>query len=433
MGQISLFFRRESAKTRFFEFFCRNGSLLNTEYYIARRMVSRKNAGFSRPIVTISVISIALGLLVMFLSVVILTGFQRAIREKVIGFGGHIQVSHFDVTQSLEPAPIRLTQGMLDTIRRIDGVVHIQPYATKAGIIRANSEIQGVVLKGVGSDYDWTFFRDKIVEGRIPSIPDTGRSDEVIVSKTIARMLHLRNSDDLRMYFISGENVLGRKFRICGIYNSGMEDFDKMYVIGDIRHIQKINRWDEGQAGGVELLIDDFDRLDEIGQNVYQSIGYSLNALTIRQLYPQIFDWLSLQDTNVVIILVLMILVSAITMISTLLILILERTRMIGTLKALGMRNRGIRNIFIYNSVFITGTGLLLGNLLGFAISLLQLRFGFLKLPVESYYVSVVPVYLNPWHIILLNAGALLICYLALILPSMIITRVSPVKAIRFN
>jgi lipoprotein-releasing system permease protein len=406
---------------------------LNTGLFIAKRMVSRGRAGFSRPIVIISVVSIALGLAVMFMSIVILTGFQRAIREKVIGFGGHIQVTHFDQTQSLDPMPIPMRKGMLDSLQRIRGVVHLEEFATKAGIIRTNDEIQGVVLKGIGPDYDWSFFRDKMVGGDIFPVPDTGKTDRVIISKLLADMLQLKTGDDIRMYFISGENILGRKFRINGIYDSGMEDFDKMYVIGDIRHIQRINNWAPDQVGGIEIIIDDFDRLDEIGGEVYHTIGFSMDASTIRQRYPQIFDWLRLQDMNVVIILILMVLVSAITMISTLLILILERTRMIGTLKALGMRNRGIRSIFLYNSVFITGTGLLLGNIIGFAISILQLHFGFLKLPVESYYVSVVPIYLNPLHIMLLNAGTILVCYLVLIIPSMIITRVSPIKAIRFN
>jgi lipoprotein-releasing system permease protein len=406
---------------------------LNTEYFIARRMLSKGEARFSRPIVAISVISIALGLAVMFMSIVILTGFQKAIRDKVIGFGGHIQVTHFDQTQSLEPIPIPMKPGMLDTLRGIPGVVHLQGYATKAGIIRANGEIQGVVLKGIGPDYDWSFFRDKMVDGDVFTIPDTGKTDKVIISKIISNILMLKTGDNLRMYFISGGNVLGRKFRISGIYDSGMEDFDKLYVLGDIRHIQKINGWDRDQVGGIEILIGDFNRLDKISEEVYHSIGFSLDASTIRQLYPQIFDWLNLQDMNVIIILALMVLVSAITMISTLLILILERTRMIGTLKALGMRNSGIRKIFLYNSVYITGIGILLGNIIGFAISLLQLRFGFLKLPIESYYVAVVPIHLNLWHILLLNAGTLLLCYLVLIIPSMIITRVSPVKAIRFN
>jgi lipoprotein-releasing system permease protein len=396
-------------------------------------MLSKGEARFSRPIVLISVISIALSLAVMFMSVVILTGFQKAIREKVIGFGGHIQVTHFSLTQSLEPIPIPRNPGMLDTLRRIPGVAHIQAYATKAGIIRANGEIQGVVLKGIGPDYDWSFFKDKLSEGEIFTIPDTGKTDRVLLSKTIAGMLKLKAGDDLRMYFITGTDILGRKFRISGLYDSGMEDFDKMYVIGDIRHIQKLNGWDKDQIGGLEIFVDDFDRLDQVGEKVYHSVGFSLDASTIRQIYPQIFDWLDLQDMNVVIILALMVLVSAITMISTLLILILERTRMIGTLKALGMRSAGIRKIFLYNSLYITGTGLLIGNSIGFAISLTQLAFGYLKLPVESYYVSVVPIYLNPLHIIILNAATLLICYLVLIIPSMIITRVSPVKAIRFN
>jgi lipoprotein-releasing system permease protein len=396
-------------------------------------MLSKGEARFSRPIVVISVISIALSLAVMFMSIVILTGFQKAIRDKVIGFGGHIQVTHFDQTQSLEPIPIPMKPGILDTLRGIPGVVHLQGYATKAGIIRANGEIQGVVLKGIGPDYDWSFFSDKMVDGNVFTIPDTGKTDQVIISKTIANMLMLKTGDDLRMYFISGSDILGRKFRISGIYDSGMEDFDKMYVLGDLRHIQKINGWEPDQVGGIEILIGDFNRLDQIGGEVYHAIGFSLDASTIRQLYPQIFDWLDLQDMNVVIILALMVLVSAITMISMLLILILERTRMIGTLKALGMRNRGIRGIFLYNSLYITGTGILLGNLIGFALSLLQLKFGFLTLPVESYYVSTVPIRLNLWHILLLNGGTILICYLVLIIPSMIITRVSPVKAIRFN
>jgi len=212
-----------------------------------------------------------------------------------------------------------------------------------------------------------------------------------------------------------------------------MEDFDKMYVIGDIRHIQKINRWEPNQVGGVEILINDFDRLDQIGDEVYRNIGYSMNSSTIRQLYPQIFDWLDLQDMNVVIILVLMIMVSGITMISTLLIMVLERTRMIGILKALGMRNKGIRKIFLYNSVFITGAGVILGNIIGFTISILQLRFGFLKLPVESYYVSVVPINLNWFHLLTLNVATMVVCFLMLIIPSMIVTRVTPVKAIRFD
>jgi lipoprotein-releasing system permease protein len=406
---------------------------LNTELFIARRIVSRNKANFSRPIVLIAIVSIALGLAVMFMSVAILTGFQQAIREKVIGFGGHIQVTHFSQTQSLDPLPVSRNQDFLPALRRMPEIRHIQVFGTKAGIIKTEEQIQGMVLKGVGTDYDWSFFRDKMIAGRIPMLSDTGRSDEVIISGTIAGMLNLKLNDDLRMYFVSGDVVLGRKFKICGIYQSGMEEFDKMYVIGDIRHIQKLNHWAPDQVGGFEITLKDFNDLDRVGGDVYRTIGFSLDAKTIRQLYPQIFDWLNLQDINVIIILVLMVLVAAITMISTLLILILEKTRMIGTLKALGMRNTGIRRIFLYNSVYIIGLGVLTGNLIGFAIALLQLRFGFLKLPEESYYVSVVPVHLGALNIILLNLGTVLVCYLMLIIPSMVITKVSPVKAIRFK
>ena len=396
-------------------------------------MLSGNKGRFSRPIVLISVISIALSLTTMFLSIAILTGFQKAIREKVIGFSGHIQVMHFQETQSLEPIPIPRHPDFMMKLYQIKGIKHIQPFATKAGIIKTEDQIQGMVLKGVGPGYDWSFFRDKMVEGNLPKMTDTGRTDEVIISKSIADQLGLKLNGDLRMYFIAGDHVLGRKFRISGIYQSGMGEFDKMYVIGDLKHIQKLNQWKDDQVGGFEILINDFDNLEKIGREVYITIGFNLDSQTVRQLYPQIFDWLNLQDINVVIILTLMILVGAITMISTLLILILERTNMIGILKAVGMKNSGIRKIFLFNALYITGIGLAIGNIAGFSICLLQQKYGFLKLPEESYYVPVVPVYLNSLNIILLNAGTLLVCYLMMILPSMIITRITPIKAIRFQ
>jgi len=400
---------------------------------MANRMMARNQARFSRPIVVIAIISIALGLSVMFLSIAILSGFQKEIREKVIGFGGHIQITSFEENPSFEPKPIRTTQELISTLQHVDGIRHTQVFGTKAGMIKTKDQIQGVVFKGIGSDFDWSFFDSKIKEGRHIQPSDTGRTDEVIISRKLCNLLNLKLNDDLRMYFISGNHVLGRKFTIAGIYETGLEEFDNIYVLGDLHHIRRLNNWNDDEVGGIEILINDFNDIDRIGKEVYQNIGFSLDASTIKQLYPQLFDWLSLQDINVLIILILMILVAGITMISTLLILILERTGTIGILKALGMTNRSVRKIFLFQSVVIIGTGMLFGNLTGFGLSLLQLHFGLVTLPQESYYMAYVPIYLNGWHIVLLNLGTLLVCFLILIIPSMIITRISPIRAIRFT
>ncbi len=406
---------------------------MNTELFIARRIVSRSKGNFSRPVVIIAITAIALGMTVMFVAIAILTGFQKEVREKVIGFGGHIQVSHFSENPSLESKPIERDQPFLRQLKRTKGIRHVQEYAIKAGIIKTTNQIQGIVLKGIGSDFDWGFFGNKIVEGSAFRVTDTGKTDKVLISKTLARLLKLKVNDDLRIYFIGGETTLGRKFKISGIYETGLDEFDKLFVIGDIHHIQKLNGWSPEQVGGFEILIDNFREIDQMGLTVYHMIGFSLDASTIKQMYPQIFDWLDLQDMNVLIILILMLFVSAITMISTLLILILERTAMIGVLKSLGMSNPGIRKIFLYNAVYIIGIGMLWGNILGFAICLLQQNTGLLTLPQESYYMPVVPIYLNAANILLLNVFTLVTCYLMLILPSFIVTRISPIKAIRFG
>lgn len=405
---------------------------MNSELFIARRIVHKGKGNFSRPIVLVAIVAIALGLSIMFVSIAILTGFQQEIRAKVIGFGGDIQVTKFSENAAFEPQPIDRYPSFLPRILQEKGVKHIQVFGVKAGIIKTHDQILGVVLKGVAKDYDWSFFREKMQEGEVVPLGDSV-SNEVIISRYVANQLNLKLHDDLRLYFIAGNNTLGRKFRISGIYETGLEEFDKLYVIGDLHHIQKLNNWREDQVGGFEITINDYRDLERLGVFVYQQIGFSLDASTIRQLYPQIFDWLDLQDVNVLIILILMVLVSAITMISTLLILILERTNMIGILKSLGMRNVNIRKIFLYHAVYIIGLGLFWGNIFSLTLCLLQQKFGFITLSQESYYVSVVPINLDPVNILLLNAGTLAICSLILIIPSVMITRISPIRAIRFS
>ncbi len=377
--------------------------------------------------------SISLGLLVMFIAVAILTGFQKAVREKVIGFGAHIQISHYDENSSLETKPISMHQDFYPSLENAEGIKHIQVYATKAGIIKTADQIQGIVLKGIGPDYDLSFFADKMIAGCLIHPGDTGRTNDVMISKNLASLLKLRLNDDIRMYFISGTATLGRKFHIAGIYETGLEEFDKVYVICDIRHIQKLNNWQPDEVGGFEVTLDNFKDLDKMEKYVYHKIGMTLDAKTIRDLYPQIFDWLDLQDINVLIIIILMVLVSGITMISTLLILILERTNMIGILKALGMPNGGIRRIFLINAAYIIGQGLIWGNLIGLTLCIIQLKYGLITLSQESYYVPVVPVNLDLWNILLLNAGTAFVCLVMLLLPSFVISRISPLRAIRFS
>jgi lipoprotein-releasing system permease protein len=405
---------------------------LNIEYFIARRILSHDKANFSRPIVRIAILSIAVGLTVMFVAIAILTGFQKQIREKVSGFGAHIQISRYDENASMEARPISTRQDFLPYIAKTRGIKHIQVYATKAGIIKTKDQIQGIILKGIGNDFDPSFFSNKIIQGRMIRISDTGKTNDVLISKNLSDLLKIRLNDDLRMYFVSENTMLGRKFKVAGIYETGLEEFDKLYVLCDIRHIQRLNNWKPDEVGGFEITLDDFENIDQVGKYVYKRIGFSLDAKTIKQLYPQIFDWLDLQDINVLIILILMILVAGITMISTLLILILDRTNMIGILKSLGMSNTSVRKIFLLKAVYIIGQGLFWGNVIGFGLCLIQQKFGIITLPQESYYVSVVPININLMNILLLNGCTLAICFLMLIIPSFIIARISPVKAIRF-
>ncbi len=396
-------------------------------------MIKGSRGHYSRPVIRLSILAITLSLTIMFVSIAILTGFQKEIRDKVIGFTGHIQITRFSENTNLVPYPVDKQQTFLPALLVHPKIKHIQAYGSKAGIIRTSDQIQGVVLKGVGEDYNWGFFRKRMIAGNIPDFSDTSRKNDVIISRTLADLLNLKLYDPLRMYFIVGEHTVGRKFRIAGIFETGLEEFDKLYVIGNLVHIQKINGWSNNQVGGFEVELKDFRDTEEMGKYVYHQIGFQLDASTIYQLYPQIFDWLKLQDMNVVIILSLMIAVSAITMISTLLILILERTSMIGVLKALGLSSQRIRKIFVYHALYILGWGVGIGNLAGFTLCFAQLKWGIIGLPQESYYVSVVPIYLDLFNILVLNVISVAACFLMLIVPSLIITRINPVKAIRFS
>jgi len=408
---------------------------LNFELFIARGILSRERGNFSRPIVRISIISIALGIAVMILSLAITDGFKDAISQKVIGFGSHIKITNFDLNKSFESDPVDMQQPFYPSLADSAGIRHIQVFATKSGLAKSEDQIHGVVLKGIWTDFDQTFFKENIVEGELIEIDPEKRTNDILISKLIADKLQFKLGDEVRIYFINPDEISprGRKFVIKGIYETGLEEFDDLFVIGDLRHIQRLNKWEKNQVSGFEVFVDDFRNMTGAYETVINTIPYQMNAESIQDLYPQIFDWLDLQDLNVIIILVLMIAVATINMVSTLLILILEKTNMIGILKALGTKNTSVRKVFLYNAVYIIGKGLIWGNVIGLAIAILQQQFGFLHLDQESYYVSSVPIQLNVLPIILLNAGTLAVCVLFLLVPSYVITRISPVKAIRWE
>ncbi|MCX6257921.1 MAG: ABC transporter permease [Bacteroidia bacterium] len=412
---------------------------MNTELFIARRILSgRDKKSISRPMVRISVAGIILGITVMILTVSIVTGFKQEIRNKITGFGAHIIISNYDSNSSFETVPIPARPDFYQKMKQMAGIRHIQEYALKAGIIKTGGDIQGVLLKGVGSDYDWSFIRDNLKEGKIFSVSEAIRTDQVIISGKMASLLKLKPGDSFTTYFVQQPPRV-RKFMVSGIFKSSLEDFDKI-MICDISHIQKLNNWTSDQVSGLEVSLSDFDHLDQMTAKIQDLVGTGLNPdgtrLQVEKItgkYPQIFDWIGLIDTNTWIILVLMITVAGFNMISGLLIIILERANMIGILKALGTENWSIRKVFLYNAAFINFKGLVIGNILGISCCMLQQRFGIIKLDPATYYVPVVPVNLKLVHLLLLNAGTILVTVSMMVIPTWLITRISPDKAIRFD
>jgi lipoprotein-releasing system permease protein len=417
---------------------------LNIERFIAKRILSGSGASnqLSRPIVRISVLGIVLGLAVMILAVAIVTGFQNEIKAKLIGFNSHIQISNYDNNVSAEPKPISRIQPFLTALKSDPDIRHIEVYATKNGIVKTKTDNEGILLKGVSADYDWSFLNTNFVEGKAFVLNDTV-SKNIVISKYLSDKLNFKLNDKMIIYFIVDRfDSLGNRVRtetaakdfyISGIYETGLEDVDKTLVLSDIRRIQKMNGWSEDEVAGFEISINDYKKIDDIGYEIDALIGQGLVAQTIKQTNPAIFSWLDMMDMNAIIILVLMVVVAGINMMSALLILILERTNMIGILKAMGAGNGSIQKIFLYNAVYLIGKGMLWGNLLGILIALIQKYFGIFKLDPTAYYISQIPINFSLLHILLLNAGTLVCCILMLIIPSFIISKITPVKAIRFS
>ena len=410
--------------------------------FLAKRIYGSEGDGHqvSRPAIRIATIGVAIGIAVMIITVSVILGFKHTIRDKIVGFGSHIQVTSYAAQQTAIPVPISLTKQEIQQLRQLPNVRHIERYVLTHGILKTDSDFLGVAFKGIDQHYDLTFLRQCMVEGDLPVFNDTKSSNKLVISRQIANTLHLKVGQKVFAYFIAYDDVRVRRFTICGIYQSNMKQFDDVLCITDLQTTLKLNEWADDQMSGIELQIRDFELLDETSQQVTEivknqtdSYGETLTSQTIYEAYPQVFSWLSLLDINVWIILALMIAVAGFTMISGLLIIILERTQMIGLLKALGARNRTVRHTFLWFAVFIIGQGLLAGNIIGLGLVLLQQHYGIVKLDPTTYYVSTAPVEISIPLVVLLNVATLLLSIFVLLAPSHLVSRIHPAKAIRFE
>jgi lipoprotein-releasing system permease protein len=411
---------------------------MKIEYFIAKRLITAKDhkSSISAPIIKIAITAIAIGIIMMIVSIATGTGLQQKIRQKVAAFNGHIIISNYNNNQSdVSTEPLSINQKFYPKFQNIDGINHVQAVASKDGIIRTENAFEGIIYKGVGKDYQWDNLQEYLISGRVPNV-NAALTQEVLISQYLANRLQLKLGDSFNTFFIKEEaNKIpnSRRFKIVGIYNSGFQEFDAAYIIGDIRHIQRINKWKPDEIGSFEVFIDDFTKIQQKGEEIYNETSSTLDSKTIVEKYYYIFDWLKLFDFNIIVILIIMIAVSTINMVVALLVLILERTQMIGILKSMGANNWTIRKLFLYNAFYLIIRGLFWGNLIGISLLLIQKYFGIIKLNPESYYVNQAPVEINLAYILALNIGTVLICLVVLLIPSYIITKISPAKTIRFE
>ena len=409
---------------------------MNISFFIAKRLFSTKenNNNYTRPIISIAVLAISLSVSLMMISLIILKGFKNEIYNKLTGFGSHIKITKLSDNQSFENYPINFDDQLYSEILNNENVTNIQTVATKAGIIKNNEEILGVVLKGVGNDYDHSFLKSNLIEGNTLLISEDSlqKSNDIVVSESIAKKIGCSVGDKLSIYFMDNP-VRVRKLNVIGVYNTGLSEFDDLLVFGDIKQIQKLNNWNSSQIGAYEVSLKDLKFLGDEAEKIYQNLDFNLNTTTIKQSYPQIFDWLALQDLNIIVIITLMLIVGSVNMITALLIIILEKTQFIGLLKSLGASNKIIRRVFLYNSLYLISRGLFFGNLIALGFAVLQKNFSFISLDPEIYFMDTVPVSIDFLPLLYLNIGTIIICYVFLIVPSFIVSKISPVKALRFE
>ena len=415
---------------------------MDWKLFVARRIYRSKEGEkeVSKPAILIATWGIAIGLAVMIVAVAVVVGFKHEVRDKVVGLGSDITITHFDALKSYETIPVMMGDSLMNDLQATEGVKHVQRYSTKPGMIMTDDNFLGMVLKGVAQEYDWTFLRKHLLEGEIPVFSDSASTNRTLISRTIANKLNIHTGDKLYTYYIEGENVRARRLEVAGIYQTNFSLYDDLFLLTDLHTVNRLNNWKGDRVTGVELEVVDYDRLEDVKEDIREKVDLQVNSYgntyytqTVEENNPQIFAWLDLLDMNVWVILILMTGVAGFTMISGLLIIILERTNMIGILKAVGADNLAIRKIFLSFSVFLIGRGMLWGNLIGLAFVVVQSQFRLFKLDPATYYVDSVPVEFNVWWWVLLNVCTLLVSVLMLVGPSYLITRIHPAKSIRFE
>lgn len=406
---------------------------MNTAWFITRKIALSRQPNFSRFIIRVAVAAIALSITVMIIAGSLVSGFQKEISQKIFGFWGHVRIYDYNSTMGFQDKAVSIHQKFYPSIEKMPGVKHIQVYANKPGIIKTKNEIESIVVRGFGTDFDTSFLSKFMESGKILQPGDTSHPRKIMLSSSTATRLNLKTGDDIIIYFIQQPPRI-RKFKIEGIYKTGLEEFDKLYALTDIADIQQLNNWSADSVSGFEVFLDDVKNISAMGKKINETyVGQNLVAQTLKEINPNIFDWLDLQDINEYVILILMTIVAIINMATALLILILERTNMIGILKTQGATNSFIRRIFIYHAGIIIFQGILIGNFIGLGLCYLQTKYGLIRLSEESYYVNVAPVHFDPIFITAVNVGVLLVCLIVLLIPSYLVSKVSPVKAIHFR
>lgn len=397
--------------------------------------MSAKSNGKSNIIINIAVWSVAVSVAVMLISVAVVKGYQLQITNKITGFSNHIQLSQLDFNNSFETNPIKRDTALELVCKKNAAIKFIQPFVVKAGIVKTNNEVEGIVLKGVDDTYSWSFLQSHLVQGAIPGFKTSATSQEIVISNGLAKKLKIKQGQALIMYFIQNNNALprARKFTVCGIFDTGFEEIDNLYALVDMRQLQKLNNWEVNQVSGYEISIANFNEMAEVSIWLFNHVPYQFQVKQITEIYPQLFDWLGLLNINVVVIIILMVVVACINMCTALLILIVERTNMIGIFKAIGAGNKLIQFIFVHIAARLIFKGLLWGNVIGLTICLSQHYWGWIKLNQEAYFLNQVPIYLTVTDIVLVNITAFGICTLLMLLPARFVVKISPAKAIKFQ
>lgn len=410
---------------------------MNTSFFIAKRLAFSKQQSFSRFIIRLSVGATAVGVAAMIITLCFVNGFQEAVSKKVYSFWGHVRVQHFEPDKSLvaEEVPITRNAAVLNTIRKTPGVLTVQTFATKSAVIEKNKNIEGILLKGIEPEYDSATLKPYLVSGRWIRFNDSLYSKEIILSQQLSELMGIKLQDTIHLYFISSEDGSRtyRKLQVAGIYKTGIEEYDKLFAIGDLRLIRRVNNWEPDQIGGYELFINDYRKADLVNTELLNNLPTEWMSRTIQSIYPNIFDWLDIQDVNRDVIFIIMSVVAVINLITCLLILILERTRMIGLLKALGATEGSIIQIFLYYATVVAGIGIGAGFVLGTGICLLQQATGFIALDESAYYVSAAPVKIIWWQLGLVCLCTWIICYLVLTIPAYLVKKINPITAIQFR